>query len=323
MRTQTKSSLNGVFAALITPIGEDGRVDFETFDQVANFVLDRKVNGIVLGGGTAEYPHFTVEERAALIRRAVALTAGRGQVLASIGASSIYPTLRLANEAVAAGADALLITMPYFFRYAQEDLAAFTAEVCASVPVPCLLYNLPGFTNPIEVQTAIDLLSSIPNLVGMKDSSGNVAAFGPLAAAAAQNGFRLFVGEDSVILPALRAGWDGIISGIASFAPEIITAIYHSHQEGDQARAEALQSSLAEVIARIVQLPIPWAVRTLLAARGIGNGPLHIPLSKHRQDQIGQMLSWFEDWKKAQPFTEVSLTGNHKTLSYSAKRKAS
>ncbi len=307
MRTQTKSSLHGVFAALVTPIDESGRVDLDTFDQVVNFVIDRGVDGIVLGGGTAEYPHFTVEDRVSLIHRGIATANGRSRVLASVGTSSIHSTLRLANEAAAAGADALLITMPYFFRYAQEDLAAFTTEVCASVSIPCLLYNLPGFTNPIEVETAVELLSSIPNLVGMKDSSGNVNAFTPLAEAAAEQGFRLFVGEDSVILPALRAGWDGVISGIASFAPEIVTAIYRSYQENDLAKAEALQKSLAEVIEYIVQLPIPCAVRTLLKARGIDNGPLHIPLSSHRQAQIQRMLSWFEGWAAAQPLTEQSL----------------
>ncbi|MCZ2155488.1 MAG: dihydrodipicolinate synthase family protein [Bryobacterales bacterium] len=305
-----KSPLEGVFAALVTPIDADGHIDLDAFDQVVNFVIQRNVNGIVLGGGTAEYPHFSVEERLALIRRAIAVANGRSQVLASVGTSSIHSTLRLANEAAAAGADALLITMPYFFRYAQEDLGAFVQEVCASASVPCLLYNLPGFTNPIEVETAVDLMSSIPNLVGMKDSSGNVGAFDRLASAAAENGFRLFVGEDSVILPALQAGWDGAISGIACFAPEIVAAIYHSFRKGDLARAESLQKSLAEVIGQIVQLPIPWAVRTFLKARGIENGPLHIPLSSHRQTQIREMLSWFEDWAEAQQLSEKAVAHN-------------
>jgi 4-hydroxy-tetrahydrodipicolinate synthase len=99
--------------------------------------------------------------------------------------------------------------------------------------MPFLLYNLPSFTNGIEPQTAIRLLNGVPNLVGMKDSSGNTADLKPLGDARKQSDFSLFVGDDSLLLGALQAGWDGVVSGIACFVPELISSVYRSYRSGD------------------------------------------------------------------------------------------
>ena len=165
--------LAGVFAALATPIDDLGHVDFPTFERIVDFTLDRGVNGIVLGGGTAEYPHFSVEDRVQLTTLAVRRAKGRGTVITCVGTSSIHSTLALARAAQDAGSDLLLVPMPFFFRYEQQDLAAFVEAVCGAVTTPCLLYNLPSFTNLLEVPTALQLINETPNIVGIKDSSGN------------------------------------------------------------------------------------------------------------------------------------------------------
>lgn len=287
---------SGVLAALITPVDEQGEPDFDKFHNVIEFVLTRGVSGVVIGGGTGEYPHLTIKDRMELTAQAVRHVKGRGFVVASIGSSSIHSTLRLARNAEEAGCDALLIPMPYFFRYEQQDLAAFAREVCKSVSLPCLLYNLPSFTNPLNVSTALDLLSSVPNLVGMKDSSGELASLQPLAEARKHRQFSLFAGDDSFLLPALKAGWDGVVSGIACFVPELIVALYQSYRAGDLEKAAEQQATLDDVIDHIVQLPIPWGVRIGLGVRGIPNGPLHLPLSDGRREQISSLKQWLTEW---------------------------
>lgn len=290
------SRINGVFAALATPIDDLGRADLSAFERLTDFVLERGLDGIVIGGATGEYAHFDIDDRIQIAAHAIKRVGGRSKVLTCIGTSSIHSTLRLAGRAAELGNEALLLPMPYFFRYEQQDLSAFCEAVCGSVDVPFLLYNLPSFTNPLEVSTAVELLNSIPNLIGMKDSSGERSNLDSLASARINGEFSLLVGDDSLLLSAARAGWDGVISGIACFAPELIAAVYRSHRDGCVKDALRFQAMLDEIIDCVVRLPIPWAVRVGLAARGIPNGPMHLPLSVARAKQIDEFREWFGRW---------------------------
>lgn len=290
------SPRSGVFAALVTPIDPHGSPDQQAFVRAIEFVIERGIDGLVIGGGTAEYPHFTVEERSALISLAVRRTRGERPVIASIGTSSLHSTMRLARSAADAGANVLLIPMPHFFCYEQEDLISFCEAVCSAVSIPCWLYNLPSFTAGVTVESAIRLLHGVPNLVGMKDSSGDRDNLQPLAQARAHREYAVFVGDDSLLFDALCAGWNGVVSGIACFAPELIRAVYDTHRAGDVARARRYQDLLDDVIEQIVQLPIPWGVRIGLAARGVANGPMHVPPSPHRAKQAEQLGAWLAAW---------------------------
>ncbi len=275
-----KSDLPSVLAAVCTPIDDNGRPDFAAFDQVIDFVLDRGIEGIVVSGATGEYPHFD--------------------------------TLQLTREVANSGCDGLLLPMPHYFRYTQEDLAAFCEAVCASVSLPCLLYNLPVFTNPIEVPTAIRMFETIPNLVGMKDSSGQVENLVPLAAGRKKSEYSLFVGDDNLLLRGLQAGWDGVVSGMACFVPELILALQRSYRDGDRKKASSLQAMLAELIQKVVAgLPTPWGVRLGLAMRGVRNGPMHLPLSQARQQQVEAARTQFSDWASAR---SLQLDGIWKTI---------
>ncbi len=291
-----KLQISGAFAALVTPIDDAGRVDLPAFDKLIEFILERNLDGVIIGGATGEYAHFSVDERAQIAAHAIHRVGGRAKVFTCVGTSSIHSTLCLADRASRLQNEALLLPMPYFFRYEQQDLAAFVEEVCATVDAPFLLYNLPVFTNPLEATTAIDLFRRIPNLVGMKDSSGVKSNLTTLARARTNGEYSLLVGDDSLLLGAARAGWDGVISGIACFAPELIGAVHRCHREGHLKDAIRFQAMLDEIIEWVVKIPTPWAVRVGLAARGIENGPMHLPVSAGRAQRIDEFRSWFERW---------------------------
>ncbi len=139
--------MNGLFAAVATPIHDDGRFDEAGFDRLVDFLVDAGVDGICIGGATGEYPHFETAERKAVIRRAAERLPPDRLLLVGIGASSPRRTIELGEAATAAGSRALLLPMPMFFRYEQEDLQAFAAHVSRALTAPCLLYDLPDFTN--------------------------------------------------------------------------------------------------------------------------------------------------------------------------------
>ena len=290
------NKLSGSYAALLTPFDPKGKVDYETFERVIDFVLERGVDGVVVGGGTAEYPHLDLAERKELTTLAVHRVQNKAKVLANIGTSSLQGTLCLGEHAAAAGSYALLLTMPYFFRYEQHDLKAYCETVCRALKAPCLLYNLPSFANPLDAETAIELLLSEENLIGIKDSSGDRRNLLRLAQARRDLDFSLMVGDDGVLFEALSTGWDGAISGLACFIPELIVSLFRSFRAQSLQQAWNFQKLLDQLIAQVLHLPIPWGVRVGLAVRGLPTGDFALPLSALRRQQVGELRAWLSDW---------------------------
>ncbi len=291
------SRVSGVFAALATPSRQDGAIDFDGVDRLLELVLAAEVDGVCVGGATAEYVHFGIAERAALTGHVAARLRDGRLLLTSIGASSLNGVLELGRRAIQAGSDALLLPMPHFFRYQQDDLQAFCRVAAQTLEAPCLLYNLPSFTNPLKVETSAQLLRSVPYLIGIKDSSGDRTALSFLAQLhGGAKPVSLLVGNDEIIEAALRAGWDGVISGIASFCPELIVNVHRSLGRADEGAARHWLALLDQLIHKILKLPIPWAIRAGLEVRDIPMGPFALPLSAARARQVDHFVRWFRIW---------------------------
>ena len=286
----------GLFAAVVTPTGDDARLDLDAFDRVLDFLLAAGVSGICLGGATGEYPHFETAERKVLVQRASSCLGGKSPFVVGVGGPSVHHVLELGRVAMDAGSLALLLPMPMFFRYEQEDLDVFAREVARGLDAPWLLYNLPSFTNGLAPATIIDLLTSEERIVGLKDSSGDPGLLAAVAAARGPHRWALLVGDDRLLYRGLRAGWDGGISGIAGFCPEIVVGIYRNVAEGHVEEAARLQSLLDELIARVSVFPTPWGIRIGLMARGIQTGPLPLPCTARRREQIAAFTNWFRGW---------------------------
>ena len=133
----------GLFAAMVTPTGDDARLDLDAFDRVLDFLLAAGVSGICLGGATGEYPHFETAERKTLIQRASSRLDGKSPFVVGVGGPSIHHVLELGRVAMDAGSLALLLPMPMFFRYEQEDLDAFVRQVARGLDAPWLLLQPP------------------------------------------------------------------------------------------------------------------------------------------------------------------------------------
>jgi 4-hydroxy-tetrahydrodipicolinate synthase len=311
--TLSKTLKRGVLAALVTPVDDQGRVDPRTFSRLIDFVAERGVDGVVIGGATGEYASFSCEQKGRLIQEAARQAACRFAVLAGIGAQTAQETLFLAGVAADSECRAVLLPMPYFFRYRQDDLREYCAVVGRASEVPCLLYHLPSFTNRLDLETVIELIESDADLAGIKDSSGDRENLAPLAKARIGKPFDLFVGDDSLALSALSAGWDGVISGIACFLPELLVRLAESFRAGDLEAARERQDELDQVIEELVKLPIPWAVRIGLEVRGISPGPLPLPLSPRRKQQVAAYRDWCRDWLQGkawvQPLPASELKG--------------
>jgi 4-hydroxy-tetrahydrodipicolinate synthase len=291
-----RETVSGIFAAVATPVDPSGQPDLAAFDRLVDFILDAGLDGICVGGATGEYPHFEAAGRQALVRRAAARLPPGRTLLAGIGGAPVKRVLDLGRSALESGARALLLPMPFFFRYEQHDLAAFVRHVASTLRAPCLLYDLPGFTNPIATATAVDLMSTEPHVVGIKDSSGRSERVGQFAAARGDRSWSLIVGDDALLARGVEAGWSGGISGLASFCPELIVGLYRSARAGNRDETARFQSLLEELLDQVSVLPVPWGVRLGLAARGLDTGAMPLPLSDARREQITQYSAWLPGW---------------------------
>jgi 4-hydroxy-tetrahydrodipicolinate synthase len=288
--------ITGLHAALATPLQADGSVDFTALDGLCDFLLERGVDGLCVGGATSEYPRFELAERLAIVARVARRMPSGRTLFTAVGSSSLPRVIELGRAAFDQGSRAVLLPMPGFFGYRQDDLAEFCAHVSTQLAGPCLLYDLPLFTNPIEPETTIALLEDQPYIVGIKDSSGNAENLARFASVRAGREWTLLVGDDRLGLEAARAGWDGAISGIACCCPELFVALRRSLAAGDAAEAARCQELVDEFCARFSSLPTPWAVRVALGVRGIETGPLPLPLSARRAQDVERFASWFAGW---------------------------
>ena len=304
-----RGRIAGLFAAVATPVRDDGRLDLDTFDRLVDFLIGAGVDGIAIAGATGEYPHFETAERQAVIRRAAERLPRDRTLLVGIGASSVLRTVELGEAAFDAGSRAVLLPMPMFFRYQQEDLRAYCAHVSRMLRAPCLLYDLPDFTNGLAPDTVLSLLRDEEFVVGIKDSSGHVENLQEFAEARGSQSWTLLVGDDNALRRGLQRGWDGGISGVAGFCPELLVALHRTTIAGHSNESARLEALLQELISRLALFPTPWGIRIGLATRGIDTGPLPLPLSAGRRRQLAEFQEWYPAWLQRTGLAERSVTG--------------
>jgi 4-hydroxy-tetrahydrodipicolinate synthase len=291
------SQLEGVFAAAVTPHRLEGHeADFGAMLELVDFLARSGVKGTVVLGSTGEFPHVKVSERARIVQFAVKRS--RVPIIAGIGHSTLDGALEMGSEAITAGAAALLLAPPHFFRYDQSDIAEFYRRFAVEIgrtDVPMLLYNIPQFTSGIAFETARELIDS-GRYAGIKDSSGDWELFQQLAAFRAQRNFTLFVGNDALFPQARRIGADGVVSGCACAIPELLVKLDAAITAGDAARSEMLWQLLQEFIAWTGRFPTPVAIKVATAARGLKIGPLAVPLGPEKCQALDQFQNWFRAW---------------------------
>jgi dihydrodipicolinate synthase/N-acetylneuraminate lyase len=289
-------ALSGVFGALPTPFGDDGRPDLESLDPIVDFLVASGLDGLCVGGATGEYVACSVEDRAHLFRRVAERAKGRVPLIYGVGAGTTSQVICLAEVAAECGGIAVLVPPPFYFQYRPKDLVDILREVSANLPLPVLLYYIPQFTGRFDLREALRLIESTPNIAGIKDSSGSRKNLPLLARAKARFPMLYFSGDDALLFEAHRHGADGAISGVAAACPELLVAIEKAHRAGRRDRAKALQALLDEFIAQASAFPTPWGIKLALEARGFRVGPLSWPAGARMQSRMAKFREWFAPW---------------------------
>ncbi len=285
--------IGGVYAAVLTPRHADHSVDAPTLRGLLRFLVDQDVTGFALNGATGEFPLTTPAQLDELLTVARNEVGADARILCGIGAAGSHGSIALADLAQSHDVQGLLLPMPYFFPYHQEDLDAFCRTVAAGTSLPVLLYNLPQFTSGLAKETVHKLIIDVPNIIGIKDSSGSLDILQHLTDEGVE-AVRI-VGNDSALAPALRDGvCNGVVSGVACVLPEVIGSLYSSEPGSDAFEAKA--SLLAEFIEQLGSFPTPWGLKWVAQARGLLTASFAQPVTDHRREQADALMSWFTQW---------------------------
>jgi len=290
-RSARQLNLSGVYAAAVTPNRPGTHdIDYSAFLDQLDLLAEAEVDGICVMGSTGEFLNYSFEDR----QRAVYLGSKRSRVplMVGVGHSTISGAVRLAEEAIGAGADGLLLMPPFFFRYRQTEIEEFYRVFADEVgdAVPIMLYAIPQFTSPIEPETAGRLLAS-GLFAGIKDSGGDWKFFERLLEFRRVKRCAVFVGNDRLVNCALRAGADGIVSGCAAAIPELLVALARA-----KGTSEGLMGHLNEFIEWIERFPAPIGIKRAAQLRGRKSGDLAVPFNAERRRELDEFSEWFKGW---------------------------
>ena len=258
------ASLKGVFPPVVTPFDRRGEVDEGRFRANLERYAQAELAGVVVAGSTGEAPYLTERERLRLVEVARKVVKPPQLLIAGAGLESTHETLRLSRESVARGADAVLLLPPAYYK-SKMDSGTLVAHFCAvgdGVRRPVILYSIPQFTGfRMEVET-IAKLSRHPNIVGIKESSGDLSFLRAILRQKS-SGFRVLTGSALIFLDALRAGAVGAVLGQAGFVPELCLAVYEAFRRGQMRTAQELQQKLRPLALKIA---VPYGVPGIKAA---------------------------------------------------------
>jgi 4-hydroxy-tetrahydrodipicolinate synthase len=287
--------VEGTYAALLTPRLDDGKFDGESFRNQLEFLLNKGIKGVALNGATSEFTGTTPDELKTMLAIAKETLAGRAEYICCVGSATLHGAVERGELAICGGAKGLLLPMPCFFPYSQDDLNSFCTEFAKLVRLPILLYNLPQFTSGLEAATVLDLVGKNKNIVGIKDSSGSLDILRALTESGLESD-RL-VGNDGVLAQALREGVaDGVVSGVACVLPEIMKAMFELAPGSDE--FEHTAKLLDEFIAQLDNFPTPWGLKFISGSRNITPASFPLPLSASRAANGAKLVAWFESWSK-------------------------
>ncbi len=285
--------ITGSIVAIVTPMQADGSLDLPAMRRLVDFHVEQNTDAIVVVGTTGESPTVSLAEHCELIRTVVEQAAGRLPVIAGTGANSTAEAIELTRFAHRAGADAALSVVPYYNKPGQEGLYRHFRTIAEAVDIPLILYNVPGRTVADLSNETTLRLAEMPNIVGIKDATGNMDR-GVELIVRSPPGFAVYSGDDASACALMLMGAQGDISVVANVAPRLMHEMCRAAVAGNVAEARALNVRLIglhrQLFCEANPIPVKWACQQLGL---IGDGlrlPL-TPLSPENHARIAAALS--------------------------------
>ena len=284
--------IEGSIVALITPMHDDGKIDWQSLDALLEMHVKAGTSAIVAVGTTGESSTLTVREHTEVISRVVQTINGAIPVIAGTGANSTAEAIILTEAAQKDGADACLLVTPYYNKPSQEGLYQHHKKIAEAVSIPQILYNVPGRTAVDMLPETVDRLADIENIIGIKDATGDLHR-GKIMVGICKGRMALYSGDDGTAAELMLMGAQGNISVTANVAPVEMAELCKLAMAGNQQAARELNSKLAPLHKALFlqsnPIPVKWAV----ALQGRAGKHLRLPmtpLAEEYRDQLGKAM---------------------------------
>ena len=267
----------GMATALVTPMTSTG-VDYDALGRFIDFQIESGINALVAVGTTGENATLEPEDQTAVIRYTVERAAGRVPVIAGTGTNNTEHVLTNTRNACAVGADAVLVVTPYYNKATQNGLIAHFTAVADVSTVPVILYNVPGRTGVNILPKTVAALAEHPNIVALKEATGNMAQMVELARLCGDK-IDVYSGEDGLVVPMMSMGAKGCISVLSNVVPKEAVALTDAFFAGDLKKAADLQCKLLPLINALFSEVNPIPAKAAVSAMGYGEEHLRLPLT--------------------------------------------
>lgn len=265
---------NGIITPIVTPFNDDEMqtINYQATDQLIDYLIKNGVNGIFPLGSNGEFNVLTIKERNEFASHVINYVNHRVPVYVGTGACSSNEAVHLSRKAEELGADALSVITPYFFKLRDEDIYDYYKQIAESVKIPIILYNIPGNTQNNINPKVLDQLARIPNVAGIKDSSGNTESIDAyLKVVQKHENLHFLIGSDSKISYAFERGATGAIAGTSNLLVKNVVALNNALRSGDTETAEKMQESLNPLRKIMHKAPVPSVLKRAVTLAGIAN----------------------------------------------------
>ena len=267
MTQQVVQTIQGSIVAIVTPMFEDGGVDWKGLEKLVEWHVQQGTNSIVAVGTTGEASTLSMAEHTQVIKEIIRVVNKRIPVIAGTGANSTHEAIQLTQEAKELGADAALLVTPYYNKPTQEGLYQHYKAIAEAVDLPQILYNVPGRTGVDMTNETVIRLADIPQIVGIKDATGNVARGAALIEGLKGKEMTVYSGDDATAYQLIAHGAKGNISVTANVAPHAMSEVCKAAIAGDAEQAEQLNSHVAPLhdilFCESNPIPVKWALHEM------------------------------------------------------------
>lgn len=285
----------GAAAAVTTPF-KDNEVDYSAFRKHLNFLKSNQIQSFVVNGTTGESSTLTSEEKAELLKIAVEVADGDISVIAGTGSNNTAQTIAASKEAEALGVDSLLVITPYYNKTSQKGLLAHFNAIADAVSIPVMLYDVPSRTGMTIEPDTLKELAQHPNIVALKDATGDLAHFSRLQSVV-DNDFSFYSGNDDLALPYFAQGGHGIISVLANALPEEYQQMYE-YALTEPIIALGIHRKLFLLVDALGMDVNPIPIKALVSHLGFGAYSLRLPLVPLENASVSQLTDLFDSIRK-------------------------
>lgn len=283
-------NLRGIIPPIVTPMQANEDIDLPRLRSLIDHMLAKGVHGIFVLGTTSEFYSLDDREKQEVIATAVAHVNKRVPVLAGTGAETTREAVRITRIAEKEGVDGVSVITPYYISPTQSEIADHFRRIAESTDLRVLLYSNPSTCGGLKIDVeTVARLAEVSNIVGMKDSAGDLQNFIEYVRATPREKFAVFQGRDTLILPALQFGARGAVPGTCNIAPELCVGIYEAYQRGDVATAQSLQLRLSPLRLGLAIGTAPGAIKAAMNLLGMSVGPSRSPVAPLTGDKLDKL----------------------------------